>query len=130
MLKAGSHIRSLKLNNVIISWVRCHELNNYLPFFYVGPMFPNIDESLNQYNDLVKTAFIKRWSKHKCSKPGCSSVLVFDGGCKVRSTLHVSCLNHWFNKIKTQLRVVKFWWYEVWITSSDKLLDPVCDVLI
>ena len=48
-----------------------------------GPLFPNIDESLNLYNDKIQREFSKRWSKHKCNVPGCSTVLIFDGGCKV-----------------------------------------------
>ena len=47
-----------------------------------GPLLPNIDDSLNAYNDLIKSEFSRRWSKHKCGVPGCSTVLIFDGGCK------------------------------------------------
>ena len=56
----------------------------WLKFSTSGPLLPCIDESLNFYNDSIKTEFSKRWSKHKCSVPGCSTVLIFDGGCKVR----------------------------------------------
>ena len=50
--------------------------------FLSGPLFPNVDDSLNAYNDLIKMEFSRRWSKHKCDVPGCSTVLIFDGGCK------------------------------------------------
>ena len=52
--------------------------------YYLGPLYPNIDDSLNAYNDIIKAEFSRRWSRHKCSVPGCSTVLIFDGGCKVR----------------------------------------------
>ena len=50
---------------------------------YTGPLYPVIDESLNAYNDTIQVEFSKRWSRHKCNVPGCTTVLVFDGGCKV-----------------------------------------------
>ena len=66
------------LHTIIFFYSIDHLLN------YTGPLFPTIDESLNKYNDLIKVEFSKRWSKHKCSVPGCATVLIFDGGCKVQ----------------------------------------------
>ena len=51
-------------------------------FYSKGPLYASIDESLLAYNDSIKTEFSKRWSRHKCNIPGCTTVLVFDGGCK------------------------------------------------
>ena len=62
-------------------------LFSFLIFPILGPLFPSIDDSLRAYNDLIKSEFSRRWSKHKCSVPGCSTVLVFDGGCKVIMSL-------------------------------------------
>ena len=53
--------------------------------FSLGPLSASIDDSLNKYNDKIKSAFSRKWSKHKCNAPGCQTVLVFDGGCKVLS---------------------------------------------
>ena len=50
----------------------------------LGPLLPNIDDSLEKYNDRIKSEFSRRWSKHRCQVPGCSTVLIFDGGCKVK----------------------------------------------
>ena len=41
-----------------------------------------IDDSLNLYNDAINKTFSVRWGAHKCDKPGCGNVLVFDGGVK------------------------------------------------
>ena len=49
----------------------------------LGPLLANIDDSLSLYNDIVNKTFVIRWGSHKCSKPGCGNVLVFDGGVKV-----------------------------------------------
>ena len=51
-------------------------------FYSKGPLYASIDESLLAYNDSIKTEFSKRWSRHKGNIPGCTTVLVFDGGCK------------------------------------------------
>ena len=56
---------------------------SYFQFNFIsGPLFPNVDDSLNAYNYIIKSEFSRRWSKHKCDVPGCSTVLIFDGGCK------------------------------------------------
>ena len=54
----------------------------YSSFIIKGPLYANIDESLTAYNDAIKSEFSKRWSRHKCKVPGCTTVLIFDGGCK------------------------------------------------
>ena len=49
---------------------------------HLGPLHPNIDDSLRLYNDIIHEKFSKRWAKHKCEKPGCGNVFIFDGGVK------------------------------------------------
>ena len=68
----------------------------FLIFIYSlsGPLSPNIDDSLNTYNDLIKSEFSRRWSKHKCNVPGCSTVLIFDGGCKVNIKHRIFVVYH------------------------------------
>ena len=85
LLRDGLLTALLKLNSGTIYLVLCNsrDIYIYITCTYLGPLYPSIDESLVQYNDLVKTEFSKRWSKHKCNVPGCQTVLVFDGGCKV-----------------------------------------------
>ena len=41
-----------------------------------------VEEALAYYHPLIKIEFSRRHSRHKCDKPGCRSVLVFDGGMK------------------------------------------------
>ena len=50
---------------------------------FQGPLLANIDDSLAMYNDVINQTFAKRWGSHKCDKPGCGFVLVFNGGVKV-----------------------------------------------
>ena len=85
--RAGSPTRLLRLNNVMEYRVYKHmcKISNFLTYnITLCALFPSIDDSLNLYNDWIKVEFSKRWSKHRCSVPGCSTVLIFDGGCKVR----------------------------------------------
>ena len=55
--------------------------------YHLGPLHPNIDDSLNKYNDKINIQFSRHWTKHKCTIPECGTVLIFDGGCKVLSQL-------------------------------------------
>ena len=47
-----------------------------------GPLQAKVDDSLELYNDIINKTFSMRWGSHKCNKPGCGNVLVFDGGVK------------------------------------------------
>ena len=48
-----------------------------------GPLLSCIDKSLELYADVMNREFSKRWGAHKCDKPGCANVLIFDAGVKV-----------------------------------------------
>ena len=56
-----------------------------------GPLFSVLDDSLNKYNDVILQTFQKRWGNHKCDKPGCRSVIVFDGGMKASRKICGAC---------------------------------------
>ena len=71
--------------NQIVKTITQLQANLTFLSFTAGPLSASIDASLNKYNDKIKLAFSQKWSKHKCSVPGCQTVLVFDGGCKVKS---------------------------------------------
>ena len=57
--------------------------NLFIKIMLKGPLLAKIDDSLALYNDVINQTFVKRWGSHKCDKPGCGYVLVFDGGVKV-----------------------------------------------
>ena len=41
-----------------------------------------IELSLKHYLPLLNLEFSKKWSRHQCSKPGCGTCIIFDGGMK------------------------------------------------
>ena len=41
-----------------------------------------VELSLKHYLPLLNLEFSKKWSRHECSKPGCGTCIIFDGGMK------------------------------------------------
>ena len=55
-------------------------------FLVDGPVSrgENLHIALEIYHPLLREKFSQKWASHRCLKPGCGSVIVFDGGMKAQ----------------------------------------------